>query len=100
MKSKENYPIFRNQSAHGQKLYYFGPWSDPDVTEAKYLQDREYLQAGLKPPQVSNSCLLQERVNRFLTVIESMRNSGELSLPRSFPNDFNAYERIIEHFRS
>lgn len=99
---RENYPLFPHSNGQWakkirQKLYYFGAWSDPDGAEAKYLQDREYLQAGRKPPQVSSGCRLRDLVNRFLTVKESLRDSGELS-PRSFQDYFKACERIIEHF--
>lgn len=46
---------------------------------------------------MSSGCRLRDLVNRFLTVKESLRDSGELS-PRSFQDYFKACERIIEHF--
>lgn len=102
VRPRSNFPLFPHSNGQWakkirQKLYYFGPWSDPDAAEAKYLQDREYLQAGKKPPQVSDGCRVRNLVNRFLTVKESLKDSGELS-PRSFRDYHKACERIVEHF--
>lgn len=101
-KPRKNFPLFSHSNGQWAKkvrgkLYYFGAWSDPDAAEAKYLQDREYLQAGVKPPQVSGGCRVRNLVNEFLTVKESMRDSGELA-ERSFSDYHKACERIIEHF--
>lgn len=101
-KPRKKFPLFPHSNGQWAKkirgkLYYFGAWSDPAVAEAKYLQDRDYLQAGVKPPQVSGGCRVRDLVNRFLTVKESMKDSGELA-QRSFRDYFKACERIIEHF--
>ena len=103
-KPRNNYPLFPHSNGQWakkirQKLYYFGPWSDPDAAEGKYLQEREYLQAGRNPPQVSDGCRLRDVVNRFLTLKETLRDNGELA-PRSFWDYHKACERMIEHFGS
>jgi integrase len=101
-KPRKDYPLFPH--GNGQwakkirgKQYYFGPWDDPDAAETKYLTDREYLQAGRKPPQVSDGCRVRDLCNRFLTFKESLMQSGELAT-RSFRDYHKACERVIEHF--
>lgn len=101
-KPRKDYPLFPH--GNGQwakkirgKQYYFGSWDDPVAAEAKYLADREYLQAGRTPPQVSDGCRVRDLVNRFLTVKESMVHSGELA-PRSFRDYHKSCELLIEHF--
>ncbi len=79
-KPRKNYLLFPH--GNGQwakkirgKQYYFGAWDDPAVAEDKYLAEREYLQAGRKPPLVSDGCRVRDLCNRFLTVKESLLNS-------------------------
>ncbi|MEZ6063900.1 MAG: tyrosine-type recombinase/integrase [Planctomycetaceae bacterium] len=101
-KPRRNFPLFPHQNGQWAKKikgkqYYFGPWSDPEGSEAKYLAQREYLQAGRTPPQVSDGCRIVDLVNRFLTVKQAMVDSQELS-PRSFLDYFRCCENIISHF--
>ena len=35
------------------KMHYFGPWDNPDAAVAKYLAERDRLQAGLPPVGVT-----------------------------------------------
>ena len=49
------------------------------------------------PPQSSDGCRVRDLVNRFLTVKEAMRDSGELS-GRSFRDYFKACGKLVEHF--
>ena len=77
-KLRPNFPLFPHQNGQWakkirQKFYYFGPWEDPIAAKKKYLDEREYLQAGRTPPQSSDGCRVRDLVNRFLTVKEAMR---------------------------
>lgn len=55
------------------------------------------MQADRRPPQVSGVCRVWYFINRFLTVKESLRDTGKLS-SRSFRDYDKACERIAGHF--
>jgi hypothetical protein len=61
------------------KMYYFGPWSDPDAALAKYLEQKDALHAGRKPRESSDGATVKEVVNHFLTAKLALVDSGELS---------------------
>src|SRR6187551_2023972 len=70
------------------KLHYFGPWADPDAALAKYLDQRDDLQAGRVPRVGKDGLTVRDLVNRFLTAKRCLQVSGELS-QRSF-TDYHA----------
>src|SRR3954463_8132222 len=61
------------------KLHYFGPWSDPDGALAKYLEQKEALQAGRKPREDTGGLSIKELANRFLNAKQALVDAGELS---------------------
>jgi len=84
-KPRKNFPLFPH--ANGQwakkirgKLHYFGPWQAPREAEAKYLDSREYLQAGRRPPDTTpdDGCRLRDLCNAFLTSKQSLLDAGEI----------------------
>jgi integrase len=65
------------------KLYYFGPWGDPDGALAKYLGQKEDLHAGRKPRPDPGSATVKDMANAFLNHKQSLLDAGELS-PRTW----------------
>ena len=49
------------------KLWYFGPWDDPDGSLKKYLEQRDDLHAGRTPRVQGDGLTMRDLVNRFLT---------------------------------
>ena len=61
------------------KLHFFGVWADPDAALAKYLDEREDLQAGRIPRRVSATTLtVCDTVNLWLKRCDDLRAAGEL----------------------
>ncbi len=73
------------------KMEYFGVWDNYDAAIAKYLQDRDYLQAGVTPPgeQVTLSGVL----DAYCDHKERLRDMGELS-PDTY-DDYFAVCKVI-----
>lgn len=96
----EGFPLFAHNNGQWAKrirgtLYCFGVWSDPEAARQKYLDEREYLEAGRKPPTRREGGLrLVDAVNRFLTVKHNDVQSGELT-QRSW-NDYDQTLRRVE----
>ena len=61
------------------KLYYFGPWADPDAALAKYLEQKDELYAGRKPRQDREGVTVKDLANAFLAHKQARLESGELS---------------------
>src|SRR5207248_11558195 len=61
------------------KLYYFGPWSDPDGALKKYLEQKDALHAGRKPRGDTAGATVKELVNAFLNAKRALVESGELT---------------------
>jgi integrase len=79
------------------KLYYFGPWSDPDGALAKYLAEKDYLHAGRKPQQASTGVTVKEAANAFLNHKQDLLASGELS-PRTWLKYKQVTDLVVSHF--
>jgi integrase len=65
------------------KLYYFGPWDDPEGALNKYLEQRDDLHAGRKPRENVGALTVKEMANDFLNAKKSLVDVGELS-PRTW----------------
>ena len=64
------------------KMHYFGPWDNPDAAVAKYLAERDRLQAGLPPVGVTPAdtrLTMRELVNQFLNSKRRLMENAELS---------------------
>ena len=61
------------------KLHYFGPWSEPDAALNKYLDQRDDLHAGRVPRVSGETLTVRDLCNRFLTVKEQQRDSGDIT---------------------
>ncbi len=66
------------------KLHYFGPWDKPDEAAAKYLSNRDRLQAGLPMAgtdvtPADTRLTMRELVNQFLNSKRRLMENSELS---------------------
>src|ERR1700745_335054 len=65
------------------KLYYFGPWDDPDGALKKYLEQRDDLHAGRTPRPETGAATVKDVCNHFLNAKQQLVDAGELS-PRTW----------------
>ena len=98
-KPYRDFPLFPHATKQWAKkirgrTHYFRPWSDPDAALAKYLDQRDDLQAGRTPrltPGDARGLTMRDLANRFLTTKQSLVETRELS-PITFAN----YKAICE----
>ena len=77
------------------KLYYFGPWADPQGSLDTYLAQKDDLFAGRAPRAVTaNGCTILDLVNSFLASKENLVETGELA-KRSFEDYHKECKRTI-----
>lgn len=93
-KPYSDFPLFAHQSGQWAKKIrgrheYFGVWADPDAALAKYLQDRDYLQAGQTPP--GEQATLADVLNGFYDDKLRSLESGEIT-----QRTFDEYEAVCE----
>src|SRR5579883_2742660 len=80
------------------KMYYFGPWDDPDGALRKYQEQRDDLHAGRKPrPAGSDAPTVCDLLNRFLIFKEQIRDEGGIT-PVTFVDYRASCERIKAAF--
>ncbi|MHB1423151.1 MAG: tyrosine-type recombinase/integrase, partial [Gemmataceae bacterium] len=79
------------------KLYYFGPWDDPDGALAKYLEEKDALHAGCKPRTDREGTTIKEMVNKFLNAKRASVDSGELAY-RTWEDYKAACDLLTQHF--
>jgi integrase len=61
------------------KLHYFGPWEDPEIALARYLEQKDDLHAGRAPRTDPAALTLSDLVNEFLHAKQALVDTGELS---------------------
>jgi integrase len=79
------------------KLYYFGPWADPDGAEAKYNAQKADLHAGRKPREETEGWTIKQLANVLLDAKQTLVDSGELS-PRTWAGYKDACDLIVSSF--
>jgi integrase len=78
------------------KLYYFGPWDDPDGALKKYQEQAEALHSGRTPRPDPEAVTVKDVANAFLNAKQLLVQTGELS-PRTFLNYQRAAGTLVEH---
>src|SRR5262245_51124357 len=84
-KPRPDFPLFPHATGRWAKkikgsLHYFGPWRDPEGALAKYVREREDLEAGRKPtPADTQGLTVRDLCNRFLTVKLKRADAGEIT---------------------
>src|SRR6516225_12110106 len=61
------------------KIYYFGPWSDPDGALAKYNEQKDDLHAGRTPRPDPGVITVRGCLNHFRDAKQALVDAGELS---------------------
>lgn len=94
------FPLFLHQTGQWAKkvrgrMHYFG--TDADAALAKYLDQRDDLQAGRTPRVQGDGLTVRDLANRFLTSKKTLRDSGELS-PRTRGHYYSTCENLVEEF--
>jgi integrase len=79
------------------KLYYFGPWEDPDGALANYLAQKDDLHAGRAPPPDPDALTVKALCNAFLNAKRTAVGNGELS-PRTWEDYQAACDEVIAAF--
>jgi integrase len=79
------------------KVYYFGPWTDPDAALNKYLSQRAALHAGRKPRPDPEALTVKDLANAFLNHKQAQMDAGELS-PRTWTDYKAATDLLVEQF--
>lgn len=80
-----DFPLFPHATKRWAKkirgqMCYFGPWSDPDAALAKYLRERDILQAGQTPPKAGEDRkTLVDLVNDFMDTKEARVKMGKMT---------------------
>jgi integrase len=79
-----------------KRVYYFGPWNDPDGALKRYLDTRDDLLAG-RTPRARNDdrATLLTLSNEFLTLKQHKVDTGELS-PRTFGEYKTTCQRLMD----
>lgn len=100
-KPRPNFALFAHNN--GQwckkirgKLVYFGPWSDPDGAEKKYLDQKDDLHAGRKPRTDSAALTVKEAANAFMNAKKELVEAGELSA-RTFADYKEVAQLVVRH---
>jgi integrase len=79
------------------KLFYFGPWGDPDSALNKYLEQKDALHAGRKPRPDSEALTVKELANAFLNHKKALMDAGEFS-PRTWQDYKAATDLVVAAF--
>src|SRR5262245_53217417 len=93
-KPSPDFPLFAHATGRWAKkirgkMFYFGPWRDPNGALEKWKREREDLEAGRTPtPADAVGLTIRELCNRFLTAKRHLVDTRELT-ERSF-RDYHA----------
>src|SRR5262249_5680916 len=96
------FPLFPHASRQWAKkikgrMYYFGPWSDPQAALDAYLKVKDDLHAGRKPREDPEALTVKELCNLFLNAKLAKVDNNELS-SRTWDLYEEAAEAIIAAF--
>jgi len=87
------YPLFAHDCGSWAKkirgrMYYFGPWSDPQAALDRYLAEKDDLHAGRTPRTCVEGTTVRDVLNSFLNHKRRLLEAGEI-VPRTF-QDYHA----------
>src|SRR5262245_4616312 len=77
------------------KIYYFGPWDDPDGALDNYLKQKDDLHAGRTPRADPSTLAVKEVANAFLNARKEAMQAGELS-PRTWADYRSIMDMLVE----
>lgn len=79
------------------KLYYFGPWDDPDAALNKWLEIKDHLIAGHDPREREGAWDIEALVDSFMDSKNEQLSQGELS-QRTLDDYHEACKRFADFF--
>jgi integrase len=79
------------------KMYYFGPWPDPQGSLQKFLDQKDDLYAGRVPRVTGDGLTMRDLLNRFLTTKRLLVDTREIT-PRTFADYHATCDRIGKAF--
>jgi integrase len=105
-KPYKEYPLFAHQSGQWAKTikgkqHYFGVWDDDKGALAEYLRVKDYLHAGLNPPEPEASLggiSVQKLANLFLDQKEIAVEQGDIT-PQHFQDYKNTFKELLETWK-
>jgi len=79
-KPRRDFPLYAHSAGRWAKkirgrVYYFGPWGDPDGALTLYLDQKDDLLAGREPQRKREGLTIRELFNRFLSLRVLMRRA-------------------------
>lgn len=103
-KPRADFPLFPHNNGQWAKkirgrLRYFGLWADPAAALALYLEQKDYLFAGLEPPATQDALTVHDLCVRFLEAKKQQQADGGLS-GRSYKDYFDTCERVSKSLGS
>jgi hypothetical protein len=78
------------------KLYYFGPWADPDAALDDHLRQKDALHAARKPRAAAGMVTVKDVANAFLNHKQTLLRAGELSA-RTWEKYQTAAKLVMAH---
>lgn len=98
-KPRPDFPLFAHRNGQWAKkirgkLHYFGTWNDPDGALRCYVEQRDYLHAGLAPP--SDSVNVRDVCNAFMDAQDVRLQIGEIV--RSTHEDYLRISKLLVNF--
>jgi integrase len=96
-KPSPDFPLFPHQTGRWAKkirgkMYYFGPWGDPEGALKSYEAQAEALHAGRQPrPDAADGCTVKQLANAFLNHKQALVDAGELA-----SRTFDDYKEITD----
>jgi integrase len=79
------------------KLFYFGPWGDPEGALARYMEQKDALHSGRTPRPETVGVTLKDICNAFLNHKQALLDCGELS-DRTFAEYRTTCALLIQRF--
>lgn len=80
------------------KMYYFGPWDDPNGAEDKFNRQKVDLYAGRRPVNPNDVFNVEALVNKFLGYKQARIDTGELT-QLTFKEYSDTCQRVIDEFK-
>jgi integrase len=77
-----------------QRLYYFGPWADPEGALQRWLEQKDDLLAGRTPRPKTTGATLRDLANHFLTAKKQLADIGEITM-RTYTDYFTTCQQVI-----
>jgi integrase len=100
-KPHEDFPLYAHASGQWvkkirQRIYYFGPWADPQAALEKYLRQKDELLAG-RTPSSGEGLTVRQLVNSFLNSKQRLLDCGEIR-QSTFQDYHDNCDRVLRVF--